>query len=289
MIGRPSFANPKRSLIVLLKEAEFRSLKGQVLLPSADQIPLWCSNYFEGLNLFCGRAESYGSISLSLVEFLHCLGRNSSYILHDDRIAMYRTRSSLASCLIAWHISVFYWCRIVESKFNLLRGLYHLICQNEILCKPSLEYLEAQLLGYAENFGGQICWRSYSLVGPRSFLPSSRVILFVASVVTRFIILGIYNLVLRSGLNRMVEFSNHLLIWKNELQEEFPWVHSLLLKKFWIAHVICTCKRALASNIVTFPRWVEFLSKVEAYFVRPNYADLWRSECLVEIYMLEVT
>jgi len=33
---------------------------------------------------------------------------------------------------------------------------------------------------------------------------------------------GIYTLVLRSGLNPMVDFSNHLLIWKNELQETFP-------------------------------------------------------------------
>lgn len=39
----------------------------------------------------------------------------------------------------------------MESKFNLLTGPYHLICQNEILCEPSLEYLEAELLGYADN------------------------------------------------------------------------------------------------------------------------------------------
>lgn len=45
----------------------------------------------------------------------------------------------------------------MESKINLLTRLYHLNCQNKTLCEPSLEYLEAQLLGYVENFGGQIC------------------------------------------------------------------------------------------------------------------------------------
>lgn len=61
---------------------------------------------------------------------------------------------------------------------------------------------------------------------------------------------------------------------KEQATRGIPLSALVAAKFFWIAHVICTCTRALASNIVTFPRWVEFLSKVEAYFLHPNYVDL---------------